>query len=245
MIIISNKLNTKQELIDLTIKTNNVFFYDLENMNDLNEYVISNNKFILCFIILEEEINIMNSASVYYIYDINTVNTIINNYTDFFDNNLVENYIINNDEAAPPIEQSKIEDKTSHELKENYIYIIGGTYRPNIATYIYNLENKILEIDTDEDNEVDIFISTHGNYRYVVCGILIKWKSMAEDMAKELELILSPGRPISSEFGPFELNYSDSYVFTLENTGLILELSKEELNNKIKEELFILFNSNK
>jgi len=133
----------------------------------------------------------------------------------------------------------EIESRHQHELHENYIYIICATFRPNSATFVYLLEEKIMGLINTDEEELDIFIATHGNYRYIVFGLPKEYIIYAQEICEKLNLRLKQGRPISNEHGPFNLNYCDSYVMTLENINND-NYSIEELNEKIKEELFIL-----
>lgn len=221
MIIISQLLVDDEKFIDLINSSNCCFFYNLNNYIDLITY-INETKTEIKYIIYTKD-DIIIPAPNHLLFN--------NNFEEI--KSKIANDLITNENN-----ENIVENKNTHLLYENYLYIIGGTFRYGVLTFVTTLEQTILnEIDNNDDIPIDIFISNHGIYQYIVCGVPLKYKDLANDIAEKHELRLIPGRPISSEYGPFELNYSDLFVVTIENTGATFDLNKEELKLKLKEEL--------
>lgn len=104
-----------------------------------------------------------------------------------------------------------------HQLLPDSIYIIGGSYRPGVPSFISELEENY--IDDCSDN-FDLFVIKYlGNF-YIVVGVPLKDTELCHCIAEKHRLKLVSGRPYTiTENGTvhFPLSYSDDSVYTLEN----------------------------
>jgi hypothetical protein len=261
LILISNTLNDEtnielKDLINLTKTNNNMIFLDIsyESLANINKnfYLIlhesEEHK------IINDKVNINDNIYFYNVIyysnceqisncepDLNNMkyylndNITISDLLELIDLNLkYETYKANENNI---IEQ----DVNNLDINQNYIYIIGGCYRLNVMNYITELEHEL-----KLDDLVDIYILNHYTERYIILGLHKKYykRNLATitDLLHKYEFKLTPGRPVSSKYGPLVFNYSDKYIYTLEymNPNNYMEYSDEELQIKLREELELI-----
>ena len=129
----------------------------------------------------------------------------------------------------------------THKLIADGIYIIGATYRINVATFIVQMEH---EIAIPNDTDFDVFVVNYLGYRYLVAGIHQKYREQCERLAEKLNMKMVNGKPLSSynngTMTHFPLSYAEDCTYTLE----ILDRSsipndipsiQSYLNNELKE----------
>ncbi len=223
-------INEDCRTLDLKIPGFNVVYYNFALLKDYEN--IENVIFMICKATIDNDIieNIINDDKYINVKIIGIKDSPEELEYDFlFDclvyenpNDKIIDYIYNNPLESP-------QEASKDVLKEDYLYLIGGTYRLGISKYIYTLEKEL------GYRNVDIFLMKHATYNYMICGISLDHKNTAFELCNQFNLKLIPGRPVCSINGPLNLNYNDNFVYTLTNIDSI-EISNEELALKLKNE---------
>ena len=209
-------------LFDYTIWKPNVFISDSSSIQEIN-----NARKYSCIIYLLVE----NAADV---CDIDV---------DYYIVNTEYNSTLNPHKIIKLTDYSKLNNVLlTHEvfkLKSDYVYIIGGAYRPHVLTFITRVEYEYFHPVTGNNELFEIFKADNNGTTYLVIGVPLEYLERCICVAKKCELKLVQGRPVERNFADavvhFPFEHSADLVYTLENVKKI-DLSETELKHMLLSE---------
>ena len=135
------------------------------------------------------------------------------------------------------------------EIKSNYIYLIGASYRPGVPSFIYDLEQKyfndneiLIDCETFKfsSDDYQLVIITFQKRKYITIGIPRILQFLAEEFAKNYNLKFTPGRLTVDNLSDneiFPLNCAEDSIFTLEYIKSNINLSDIELMKLLYDEV--------